>query len=538
MAQRMYINVNGEYGLTSSGKKGWATAKELLTEMDRLGIWQTVLEFTGACNSLYRAKTMLKDIAALDCPRERVIPCFTVEPGLIFQTGALDEMVQIMENNRPFCVSLRPIACGKFPLKAIEEVFERISHLNPVVMISVNQVVCKDKGSDDLVWLAERFPNFCFVIREFYYSDMSFIYNTLRRAKNIYMDMSMDQSMHAIEIACEHFGGHRVLFGQSLYPNGGASMGAIEYAEISEETKEMIRCRNFINLFADQKDRDYLTRNLRAIEDKVANSFWRPFVEGKGVTQAELYDSHCHLGYTSSDGYVRNLTYESQIAQYEEDAARFNIKMFVNSAIGTRDPIAQHAESEAAVLPKKDMFRGYVIYNPNMEELYTDEYLAERFATGYYVGLKSLPIYVKTDIDDKRYERMFQYAHDHRLVILLHTETIRATPMRCAEMAARYPDCKVILGHSGMFDEGRAECEVIAQDPKYSNVYFEICGSFLCNKKWAESLPYIDYRRILYGTDAPIHSVVWELGKLLSEDIPDEQLTAILGENARELFGF
>ena len=538
MSERMYININGEYGLSHAGKKGWVTAREIMAEMDRLGIWQTVLEFTGATNSLYRAKTLLKDIAALGCPRERIIPCFTVEPGMIFQTGAMDEMIRIMKNNRPFCVSLRPIQCCKFALKAIEEVFERISFLDPVVMININQILYKDKGSDDLVWLAERFPNFRFVIREFHHSGMPFVYNTLRRAKNVYMDISMNQTMHAVEVACEHFGEDRVLFGQSLRIGGGASMGAIEYAEISEETKDKIRCRNFINLFSDPGDRAYLTQNLRAVEDKVINSFWRPFLEGKGVTKAELYDSHCHLGYTASDGYIRNLTYESQIAQYEVDAKRFNVKKYVNSAIGTRDPIAQHAECEEAVLPKMDLFRGYVVYNPNMEEIYTDEYLAERFATGYYMGLKSLPTYVDVDIQDKRYERMFRYAHEHKLAILLHCDSGKGGPLRCAEMAARYPDCKLILGHSGFNDAGRAECEMIANDPKYNNVYFEICATFFGDKTWAESLPMIDYRRILYGTDAPIHSVVWELGKFLSEDIPDKEMTAILGQNAKKLFGF
>ena len=105
-------------------------------------------------------------------------------------------------------------------------------------------------------------------------------------------------------------------------------------------------------------------------------------------------------------------------------------------------------------------------------------------------------------------------------------------------MAARYPNAKVILGHSGCGDKGRAMCEQIAQDPKYNNVYFEFCATFLSTKSWAESLDIIDYRRVLFGTDAPIHSEVWELARLLSEDIPDEKMEAILGGNAKRLFGF
>ena len=95
-----------------------------------------------------------------------------------------------------------------------------------------------------------------------------------------------------------------------------------------------------------------------------------------------------------------------------------------------------------------------------------------------------------------------------------------------------------ILGHSGCGNVGRAQCEELAQDPRYDNVYFEICGSFLSQRKWSESLKVIDYHRVLYGTDAPIHSIVFELARLLSEDIPDEQMRAILGGNTKRIFGF
>ena len=108
----------------------------------------------------------------------------------------------------------------------------------------------------------------------------------------------------------------------------------------------------------------------------------------------------------------------------------------------------------------------------------------------------------------------------------------------CAEMAARYPNAKVLLGHSGLNDKGREMCHTIAQNPAYNNVYFENCGTFCSEIRLEESLKFIDYRRFLYGTDAPIHSIVWELGRLLSADIPDDQMKAILGGNTKKLFGF
>ena len=76
----------------------------------------------------------------------------------------------------------------------------------------------------------------------------------------------------------------------------------------------------------------------------------------------------------------------------------------------------------------------------------------------------------------------------------------------------------------------------MAADPKYKDLYFEFCGSFFSTFSWKESLEHIDYRRVLFGTDANLHDAAWELGRLLSEDIPDEQLEAILSGNAIKLF--
>ena len=53
--------------------------------------------------------------------------------------------------------------------------------------------------------------------------------------------------------------------------------------------------------------------------------------------------------------------------------------------------------------------------------------------------------------------------------------------------------------------------------------------------KVEESLEYIDYKRLVFGTDTVVHDVAWELGRLLSMDLPDEWLTGILGNNMKRI---
>ena len=95
-----------------------------------------------------------------------------------------------------------------------------------------------------------------------------------------------------------------------------------------------------------------------------------------------------------------------------------------------------HQLKEAAVKGKEDRFKGYIRYNPNYTDVFTEEFMDERFATGYYVGLKSLPHYMKVDLKDERYAPMFEYAEKHHLPILIHNDMNRGSPRACAEMAA------------------------------------------------------------------------------------------------------
>lgn len=536
-----YININGGYGLAHNGIAEYTSAQALMDQMDRLGIWQTVLEVDpGTTNALYRNRKLLRDMVKLPNWKERIIPAFSADMCTLVQRDGMRQLVETLQTHRPNCLALYP-KNNSYRLRTIDAVLDQISFLDQVVLINYDQLSHCATSADDLLYLAKRYPNMRFVVRKGRSPAWQFLFDTVRRADNIYMDMSRVHTADGIDLACEFLGEDKILFGSGRRVDGGASMGALVYADVSEKTKDKIRWGNFISLFTDPADREHLTKNLKTIENKVANSFWTPFMEGKGMGDVEVLDSHAHLGYTASDGLVYNLTFEDEIKGIERDMERFNIQKIHCAVTGIPDPYECHWEVEEAVRGKEDHIKGYVRYNPNFESVFTDEFLAERFATGHYVGLKCLPGYMGVDIRDRRFERMFRYAHEHNLAILIHTwdnSPCLGSAGRCAEAAAKWPNAKVIFGHTGGGQSGREECEAIAQDPKYNNVWFEFCGSFEANHTWKETLEFIDYRRVLFGTDAPIHSTVWELARLLSEDIPDEQMRAILGGNAKRLFGY
>ena len=75
-----YINLRGEYGFSQTYTMDYCSIQDVLDQMDRLGIWQTVVEFTGASNTLYRAKRLLNELNDVPNWRQRVIPCFMSDP--------------------------------------------------------------------------------------------------------------------------------------------------------------------------------------------------------------------------------------------------------------------------------------------------------------------------------------------------------------------------------------------------------------------------------------------------------------------------
>jgi len=69
----------------------------------------------------------------------------------------------------------------------------------------------------------------------------------------------------------------------------------------------------------------------------------------------------------------------------------------------------------------------------------------------------------------------------------------------------------------------------------HPNVYLEWCGSFTSPDSLVGTLERVGVDRVVFGSDAIAHDIYWELGRLLSQDLPDERLVPILGANMREI---
>ncbi|MBQ6840066.1 MAG: amidohydrolase family protein [Oscillospiraceae bacterium] len=530
MISPYYINLQGKYG---NRMEEYIGLVDLLSHMDRLGIWQT----TATCirtNARESNLCLLEDLKNTPGAKGRVIPAFLAEPHIYVSKGEMEHLEMCLRDCGPACIRLIPTK-GGYRLKEMEQVLLRLEEYQPIILID-RKDMDTDANYDDLVFLAQRFPCLKFVVQRVFWSRMHYVFDAMQRAGNIYIDTGWLHTERGTEMLCEQFSPERVLFSLGLRSNNGAAIAGLCYADLSQKIKDAIAWDNFAALF-DEKNQEILRTNRHSIPNKVANSYWNRYLEEKPIG-TRIIDSHAHISPHIAGWFAPNNDIVEATPLFYQKMERLGMEKAIVSqpAAVYEDPRQPNTHLLECTREYADKISGYLSYIPFGSDLYTKEYMDKMFATGFFIGFKTMPGYNGIGLGDERYIPMFEYAKKHALPILLHTwgaKDIRSF----AEVSARWPGVKIILGHSGGLEDGRQECHKVAQDPKYPDLYFEFCGSFFSTVSWKDSLKFIDYRRVLFGTDANLHDAAWELGRLLSEDIPDEQLDAILSGNAVNLFG-
>ena len=98
-------------------------------------------------------------------------------------------------------------------------------------------------------------------------------------------------------------------------------------------------------------------------------------------------------------------------------------------------------------------------------------------------------------------------------------------------LVERYPQGRFIIPHMGLRNGGTSRVlNALASDP---NVYFDT-SVVEPNKGMVER---VGWQRVLLGSDAPTGSPARSVRHVRELGIPEEQVQAILGENAQRLFG-
>ncbi len=376
----------------------------------------------------------------------------------------------------------------------------------------------------DVLDFAEKYPDVSLVLTEVVWSKAVYVYDLMRKRKNIYIETSWLHTWEAIELTVEKFGPDRVIFGLGEKAHNGASIAAISRAKVSDKDRELIAHGNLERLLGLSP-----VSPSEIQKPAVQNKYWGRLLRGETLGE-DLIDAHVHMG--PGGGYVLSEhSMQGQIAQGLQAMKELGASTMIVSGMQAlmSDPVKGNLEMEEAFAPYGGKLKGYFSFNPYYEK----ELLAiidGCFSREIFVGFKILCDYWRTPVTDPRFNSMWNYANKHRLPILVHTwEGPYDSPALLKDIVKRYPDASFLLAHGGGGDNGRHEAEEIAKDNP--NVYIEWCGTFCSSIPFEETLAKVGSKKIIFGTDGVCHSIVWELGRLLSLDVSEESIRPILSEN-------
>ena len=501
----------------SAARSDYPHATDLLAQMDRLGVSRSVVWHAGARD--HHADTGNRQLLAEIAGEERLVPAFGIGVDMLWTRNGLKHLTEAVGSGRVRALRLFP-ASMRFNVAQIAPVIDAVATHKPVLFCDVREL-------PEPAALAERFPGLTIVITHSMWGHLPILLDAMRRYPNVHADISWLHSNGTIELLCRQFGAARVVFGLGGRAHQGASIAALLHAEISDAERELIAHGNLDRLLG-----------LSATKPRtatIAQPLWHRFInrEPLGI---EVLDAHGHLG---PMGFWMQELQElaDQIPHALHDMDRYSIKTLIVSGFHAllNDPVAGNDLLAETLRPHGDRFRGWIAFNPHHAGRLTP-YLERWLANPFFAGFKLLCGYWHVPVTDPRFEIVWRTANTHRLPILIHTwDGAFDSPAMFRDICPQYPHAAFIFGHAGGGDHGRREAEeMVAANP---NVWLEWCGSFCSTIPWEETLPKIGKDRLLFGTDAVVHNFAWELGRLLSLDLPEAMIRPALGDNLRGLLG-
>jgi len=238
-----------------------------------------------------------------------------------------------------------------------------------------------------------------------------------------------------------------------------------------------------------------------------------------GLAPAVIVDSHMHVG----------------------DFPLFDVRMDRDTLVATfahygiAAGMVFHPDNQYVreVVESVDGAWGLVWANPHRDG-FLEEAL-ELLEHPRFLGVKMHPLLDAYHPDDPRVHPLVEALIERDMPALIHCgHPIFTLPWSIEELAVRYPDAKLILGHMGhgniIYINGAID--VAERNP---NVYLETSGMPM-HTKIAEAVRRVGADRVLFGSDAPFHEIGVEVRKVQVSGLNPQLVERVLEKNARKLF--
>ena len=152
--------------------------------------------------------------------------------------------------------------------------------------------------------------------------------------------------------------------------------------------------------------------------------------------------------------------------------------------------------------------------------------------------IKIHPIFTSSSMKDKRMKKIYEFASDRKLVILVHTWLDGDQYGKqdiFADVAKDYPDIKWIMGHSGG-PHGSYHAVEIANE--IDNIFLDITLSTVPARQIEFFVSEVGSERVIFGTDNPFLDPRPQIGRIGLADISHQDRINIFSANAHRLIDF
>lgn len=265
------------------------------------------------------------------------------------------------------------------------------------------------------------------------------------------------------------------------------------------------------------------------------------------LQELRIWDDHYHGFYAAT---AEDVTGDHDKMQRFAD--RMGIERSISLDIGGKSQEAANMEvipvrddvERRLLVSQQDRLSGIIRIDPS-EPVKSCEKMERWIRNGPCIGIKYIVSRDGLRCDHPNSDPIIRLAAELDAVIYIHTwlkvgpeppywgaGTLAGenTPMNVVALGRRFPDVRLICGHSG------GDWEIALQVVKASkNVYFEFAGSDSHSGMVDLAARELGVERLTWGAHGPSRSYATELSKVLDATLTHEQRKMILGGNYRRL---
>lgn len=515
-------DVNRFLGRWPTAELAYHDLAGLLADMDRLGIARAVVSHTDAWQhdpTTGNARLTAEIETASEEVRNRLLPCWVIVPPVTREQGTPEELADALDRHAVRFARLCPRDHNYSLVEPdAAEMLDLLERRRTIALIDADQT-----SWEEIDRVAAAHPQLSIIVCRTGYRSLRRMAGVLERRPNCFIDLSYFGSHQGVEWLVERFGKSRLIFGTGApLVDGGGGVTRLLLAEISDEARSAIGQGNLSRSLAHISPEE-TTENAVGDDSPMDSAAWAALARGRDVI-----DAHAHVG-----PWYNFFTPEPDATGMMRAMDRCGIQRAAISSMLAIGPDARAGNRETLEVVRRhpDRFVGYAVFNPHHHDNRAD--VERMLQEPGIVGIKIHPVTHEYPLGGPDYEAVWELASRFDVPVLTHTEAGSAVsdPALIDDVATRWPNARIILGHAGVTDAGHRTAISLARE--HSNLYLELCGSFITGVWIQRMVDAIGPERVLYGSDFPFIDLRYSLGRVLFAGLPPADLDLVLGGNAR-----